>query len=601
LKRLYLPIARRLLYSRVSLFHAIAPAEANDIQALLPGARVVCIPHGPNPRLSQAMEPVPPTRERAPDEIRLVSVARLQVHQKGLDTLFDAFAAAKAALPDRRWSLTLIGPDHGGGRAELEARARHLGIEGQVHFAGEMNFAEVWRTLADSDLFVMLSRREALGSSVVEALVAGKPVVVSNEVGSACFPEIAAMPHVFRVPQGSREAAAAIVEAVKRLPELSAAAREHRETVRAFFSWNRSAEQLLACYAELLRSQQRSAVPASMAALHDKPARIDGETDEGGGPASAVLYVSPHADDVVFSCGGAVARDVASGRRTIVATVFSHAIRPGREEDDRSAIEGLGAEFVALGFADASLRGPRYRHLEGLLRPMREPERDMVDQVQRRLESILPSGSKLVLPLGVGGHIDHQICHEAGRRLAGRFRLWFYEDMPYSFCPFSVARRLAALGGHGECVRRGRIGELMAAAGYFVLPHWSRPMDVQRGVRIALAQQRHWRPNGPTRWIDERIEVAAFLDAKLKAIAHYRLEWQNNFASIEDWRRAYAAYARSIGSPTIIERRWRPSEPTIGSFTTAKRPQALASSESDNARAPEPARGDQPPLSSLRR
>ena len=292
-----------------------------------------------------------------------------------------------------------------------------------------------------------------------------------------------------------------------------------------------------------------------------EPVGIDGDADKEREQTSPVLYVSPHADDVVFSCGGAVARDVAAGRRTVIVTVFSDARRSGRVVDDRRSVENLGAEFIAAGLTDASLRGPRYRRLEGLLRPMGEPEHAMVDEVQRLLESIHSPGSELLLPLGSGGHIDHQICYEAGRRLAGRFHTWFYEDMPYSFCPYSVARRLASLGGHDGCERPSRAEEFMTSVAYFVADRWSRPADMLRGVRIALAQQRHWRPNGPTRWIEKRIEIAAFLDAKLKALEPYRLEWQNHFTSIEHWRRSYIDYARSIGSPTVVERRWRPPVP----------------------------------------
>ena len=262
LKRLYLPIARRLLYNHVSLFDALAPAEVQHVEALVPGARVVCIPHGPNPRLSETMEPAPPTGERGADEIRLICVAGLNIHRKGLDNLLHAFAAAKAVLPDKRWSLTLVGPDHSDEQAELMARAKALDIDEEIRFTGGLDFAGVGRELADSDFFVLLSRYEGIGTSTVEALLAGKPVVVSDEVGAACFPEIAAMPHVFRVAQGSAEAATAIVKAAKRLPDLSAAAMAHRQIIREFFSWERSAETLLAFYAEL----------ATRPALSDKPA-----------------------------------------------------------------------------------------------------------------------------------------------------------------------------------------------------------------------------------------------------------------------------------------------------------------------------------------
>ena len=278
-------------------------------------------------------------------------------------------------------------------------------------------------------------------------------------------------------------------------------------------------------------------------------------------PAPAILAVSPHADDVVFSCGGSVARDVASGRRVIVVTVFNSESRPGRNADDRQAVEGLGAEFQVLGLDHAAWRGPRYRRLEGLLRPIGAPERGMVREVRAGLSALLPADAELILPLGAGGHVDHQICHEAGRLLVEPGRLWFYEDMPYALCPYAVGRRLAALGGHGDCARATRPGELLAGLRYFVPSRWPRVLDMTRGARIALAQNRHWRADGPTPWRGEQVDVRDFMDAKLAAIACYRAEWENHFASLEAWRAAYARYARSIGASFDVERRWRPAEP----------------------------------------
>ena len=64
---------------------------------------------------------------------------------------------------------------------------------------------------------------------------------------------------------------------------------------------------------------------------------------------------------------------------------------------------------------------------------------------------------KVYLPLGVGGHVDHQLCREVGVRLLQEGRRWvmpgpdyagmvtFYEDFPYAW--WNDFRRLEDLPG----------------------------------------------------------------------------------------------------------------------------------------------------------
>src|SRR5262249_55062527 len=50
-------------------------------------------------------------------------------------------------------------------------------------------------------------------------------------------------------------------------------------------------------------------------------------------------------------------------------------------------------------------------------------------------------------PLGVGNHVDHQLCCSAADRLAQRkVNIKFYEDVPYVTQPGALQVRQAALG-----------------------------------------------------------------------------------------------------------------------------------------------------------
>ncbi|TPW32840.1 glycosyltransferase family 4 protein [Pararhizobium mangrovi] len=77
---------------------------------------------------------------------------------------------------DLHAAIAGVGPDREG----LEAFARENGIAERVHFVGELSPQEVRAFLAAGDLYVFASRSESFGLSVVEAAIAGLPIVSSN-------------------------------------------------------------------------------------------------------------------------------------------------------------------------------------------------------------------------------------------------------------------------------------------------------------------------------------------------------------------------------------------------------------------------------------
>lgn len=97
---------------------------------------------------------------------------------KGLDRLLDAMAGTPVRL-------LVCGPDDDGQRAELETRARQLGMESQVRFLGAVAGDDKWTLLAGARFLVLPSNSESFGNAVVEALAVGRPAVVTDAVGAA--------------------------------------------------------------------------------------------------------------------------------------------------------------------------------------------------------------------------------------------------------------------------------------------------------------------------------------------------------------------------------------------------------------------------------
>ncbi|MGZ3443941.1 MAG: hypothetical protein ACXVDD_30690, partial [Polyangia bacterium] len=69
----------------------------------------------------------------------------------------------------------------------------------------------------------------------------------------------------------------------------------------------------------------------------------------------ALLYVSPHADDVAFSVAGQLARDVAAGERVIVSTLFEPPEAERRAEDEAFA-RAFGVTLERGAWPDAIVR-----------------------------------------------------------------------------------------------------------------------------------------------------------------------------------------------------------------------------------------------------
>lgn len=169
------------------------------------------------------------------------------------------------------------------------------------------------------------------------------------------------------------------------------------------------------------------------------------------------VFVSPHLDDAVFSCGGTIAALLREGP-VLVVNVFSAApanVRaagpapdPARYAEEAAAGRTLGFESVCLREKDALLRDRRYRAMSGLFGwPTGEDLAD-VARLRRRLEEVLAGVEcdELYAPLGVGGHVDHVLTHLACRGLAAAREVVHYEDSPYCFIPGAVDRRLRELG-----------------------------------------------------------------------------------------------------------------------------------------------------------
>lgn len=109
----------------------------------------------------------------------LLSLSRLD-RAKNIEALLDAFALVGRDHPEA--SLLVCGDGAAAYRAAVEQRALQLGLGESVIWAGDVRGSMKASAFAVADVFVLPSFSENFGISVVEAMAAGKPVVVTRGV-----------------------------------------------------------------------------------------------------------------------------------------------------------------------------------------------------------------------------------------------------------------------------------------------------------------------------------------------------------------------------------------------------------------------------------
>ncbi len=115
----------------------------------------------------------------------LLFLARIH-EKKGCDLLIEAFAQVAAGSPEVH--LVMAGPDQVGMQVKLQSRAEQLGIAARVHWPGMIGGEVKWGALRSCEALVLPSHQENFGVSVAEALLAGRPVLLSYPVN--IWPEI---------------------------------------------------------------------------------------------------------------------------------------------------------------------------------------------------------------------------------------------------------------------------------------------------------------------------------------------------------------------------------------------------------------------------
>lgn len=193
--------------------------------------------------------PLPRAEMGVPEDVPLFVSAGALVDHKDHMNLLQAFAEARRALP-QAWLVIAGG---GNLRAALEAKAAELGVVERVRFLGHRIDAP--RVIRAGDVYVSSSWSEGLGTSILEALASGTPVVATRAGGA----DEMVLPGKtgWLVPvRDSAALAAAMRECMEQRGAARRMAEEGRRLVDEEYTAPRMVERTIQAYAELLNGAE---------------------------------------------------------------------------------------------------------------------------------------------------------------------------------------------------------------------------------------------------------------------------------------------------------------------------------------------------------
>lgn len=181
------------------------------------------------------------------------------------------------------------------------------------------------------------------------------------------------------------------------------------------------------------------------------------------------VFISPHFDDAILSCGGLML-ELAGKTEMTVVNVFSKAnagphtlsarrflkfsgnhssaqeLYSARELEDKSALQELGVKVINLGLEDALFRRKDSKSIFGKVLPElnhvyptyplhiirgANPNDPAFKQVKNKLKKLYKENSIIYFsPYGIGNHADHQVVSSVSRDLFKKLVL--YSDFPYN-------------------------------------------------------------------------------------------------------------------------------------------------------------------------
>lgn len=185
------------------------------------------------------------------------------------------------------------------------------------------------------------------------------------------------------------------------------------------------------------------------------------------------IYLSPHLDDAIMSCGGQIYQQIQTGKIVLVVTVmagdppngelscFAKSLQDrwelatdavaARRNEDVEACHLLGVDYLHWDIPDCIYRvNPAggealYASEEAIFGQIHTAEYDLINDLVRYMTN-LPTHNRILIPLAIGQHVDHQLVRLAAERWQNKAGLAYYEEYPYARDSAAISAALTQKG-----------------------------------------------------------------------------------------------------------------------------------------------------------
>jgi glycosyltransferase involved in cell wall biosynthesis len=187
LKRLSIGLIEGRVVDRARRVHLCSADELNHVSQVRPvGTRSAVFPLGIDFSLAAADEASATEPVYESWAGRKVVLFMSRIHEiKGVDILIRAFASVQEAHPDA--VLVIAGTGDEQLVARLRSLAQKVGVEQRTHWVGFVQGQRKRDLLASATVFVLPSHSENFGYAVIEAMLAGLPVITTAKVPAGQF------------------------------------------------------------------------------------------------------------------------------------------------------------------------------------------------------------------------------------------------------------------------------------------------------------------------------------------------------------------------------------------------------------------------------
>jgi glycosyltransferase involved in cell wall biosynthesis len=248
-KKFYLSLVERQNLSQSQAVHFTSAQEQDEAKLLGLDAPGLIIPHGLNiqPTIPDAHQKLRQHLGLPLDEPIILFLSRLHP-KKGLEYLIPALSQ----LQQHRFTFLLAGRGDADYEAEIQSLLDSVNLRHRTHMMGFVKGEEKNLVLQGSDLFALTSHSENFGISVLEALAAGLPVLITPGVALS---EVVGQHNLGYISDLTVPAIQSALSHYFQQPDLAQEIRNRaRQFVAQQYSWDGVARTLQQNYLRILKN-----------------------------------------------------------------------------------------------------------------------------------------------------------------------------------------------------------------------------------------------------------------------------------------------------------------------------------------------------------